>query len=111
MLSRGTAVPPLVPSHEAAGMDSGGSAGDWGGMWRQSLIGQCETYSPHGCPDGLSGNGPAPGWSMGTVVDTGKSRSQVKLRKLLEPTPSQGFPGEVFQNELDIAAWEARCAR
>lgn len=34
----------------------------------------------------------------------------MKLRKLLEPTPSQGFPGEVFQNEWDIAVWEARCA-
>lgn len=104
-------MPPLVPSHEAAGVDSSGSAGDWGGMWRHSLTGQCETHSPCGCPDGLSGNGPAPGWVNGDVADPGKSRSQVKLRKLLEPTPSRGFPGEVFQNEGNVAVWEARCAR
>lgn len=68
-------MPPLVPSHEAPGVDSGGSGGDWGGMWRHSLIGQCETHSPRGYQDGLSGNDCAPGWVSGDSCRHRKEQS------------------------------------
>lgn len=38
------------------------------------------------------------GW-LGTAADTGKRRSQGKLRKLLEPALSRGFTGQVFRRK------------